>query len=476
MGETSPTLLKSLGCHGLLFIAEWKNMVYKRFRINLTLRVILIGALFFLFFFLLFQTRLFAALFITGSFILYQIYSLIYYVNKTNRDLTRFFQSIKFQDFSQTFKDEGQGSSFADLRATYTEIINAFRKTRAEKEEHYRYLQTVVQHVGIGLIVFQTDGNVELINTAAKRLLKVSHLKNIKSLESFSKPLVNTLFHLKSREKALVKVEDDDELLHLALYATEFKLRGQKFSLVSIQNIHSELEEKELEAWQKLIRVLTHEIMNSITPIASLASTINELLKEGSGSLTSKKEADAESLDDVHQALQTIQKRSQGLLHFVDSYRNLTSIPKPKFQIFSVKEIFTRVEKLMQANIKEKAISFKVNIEPQSLKLTADPELIEQVLINLLLNAFQALDGQENAEIELEARLDGRGKIIIQVIDNGPGIEQENMEKIFIPFYSTKEGGSGIGLSLSRQIMRLHRGTISAHSKPNLETVFTLRF
>ncbi|UCE42575.1 MAG: ATP-binding protein [Candidatus Aminicenantes bacterium] len=451
-------------------------MAYNRFRPNCIIRVILLGFTIFGFFFILFQTSLYAALFIVGVFIIYQTYALIHYVEKTNRDLTRFFTSIRYSDFSQTFKDAGLGPSFDGLRKAFTEVMNVFRKTRTEKEEHYRYLQTVVQHIGIGLIAYQSNGNVELINTAAKRLLGIPSLKNIQSLESFSKPLVDTLFKIKPKGRALIKVEDQNELLHLALYATEFKLRGQIFSLVSIQNIHSELEEREIEAWQKLIRVITHEIMNSITPISSLASTINEMLKDNYLIPTENQKIDSESLTDIHEAAQTIQKRSQGLLHFVDAYRNLTLIQKPNFQLFSVKELFLRVEKLMQANIKEKAIRLRINVDPKTLELTADPELIEQVLINLLLNALQSVGGQKKAKIDLIAQLDGRGRIRIQVKDNGPGIDQENLEKIFIPFFSTKDKGSGIGLSLSRQIMRLHHGSITVQSEPKKQTTFTLRF
>jgi nitrogen fixation/metabolism regulation signal transduction histidine kinase len=449
-------------------------MVYKRFRIQCIVRVFFLSLSILGFFFILFKTSLYAALFIVGVIIIYQIYALIHYVEKTNRDLTRFFTSIRYSDFSQTFKDAGLGSSFDGLRKAFTEVMNAFRKTRTEKEEHYQYLQTIVQHIGIGLIAYQTNGDVELINTAAKRLLGIATLKNIQSLETFSKPLVETLFQIKPKGRALVKVEDQSELLHLALYATEFKLRGQVFTLVSIQNIHSELEEREIEAWQKLIRVITHEIMNSITPISSLASTINEMLRE---TLPKKEQKiDTEAMTDIQDAAQTIQKRSQGLLHFVDAYRNLTLIQKPNFQLFPVRELFTRVEKLMQANIKEKGIRFRKNVDPKTLELTADPELIEQVLINLLLNALQAVSQQKKARIDLLALLDGRGRILIQVKDNGPGIDEENLEKIFIPFFSTKEEGSGIGLSLSRQIMRLHHGSISVQSEPRKHTTFTLRF
>ncbi len=451
-------------------------MAFKRFRIHVVARSILLALSLALLSYLLFRTRLFAAMFITGVLIIYQVFSLIRYVEVTNRDLTRFFESIKYADFTQSFKDDKLGRSFTALRQTFNEVANAFRATRAEKEEHYRYLQTVVQHVGIGLLAFQPDGEVELINAAAKRLLQLSHLKNIKSLESLSPKLVETLFNLNPREKALVKVESNGESLQLVLYATEFKLRSQVFSLVSLQNIQSELEETEIEAWQRLIRVLTHEIMNSITPISSLASTVHQLLKESLADLPSLQERDNELMDDIQSALHTIQKRSQGLMHFVDAYRNYTLTPNPNFSIFPVRDLFTRVEKLMQANIKGRSIRFKNRVEPENLELTADPELIEQVLINLLLNALQAVERQDDGRIDLLAALDAQSRILIQVKDNGPGIKEENLDKIFIPFYSTKEGGSGIGLSLSRQIMRQHKGTISVHSEPNQMTVFTLRF
>jgi signal transduction histidine kinase len=447
-------------------------MVYKNFRLHCVLRVILLSATIYLFFYLLMQTALYATVVIVGSTIFYQIYALIHYVEKTNRDLTRFLEAIKHADFSQTFSSTGLGSSFEPLKKAFNEVIEQFRRARADKEEHFRYLQTVVQHVGIGLIAFAPDGEVGLINTAAKRLLRVSHLKNLKTLETLSTPLVAALLQLESGGKALIKVDDQNEPLHLAIYATAFKLREQAFTLASIQNIQSELEEKEMDAWQNLIRVLTHEIMNSVTPIASLASTVNDLLSAPK----SNGEIGAEAVGDMRGAVQTIQKRSEGLLHFVDAYRSLTRIPRPNFKIFRVTELFASVEQLLRTSFKEKTVTLNARIEPESLELTADPEMIEQVLINLLLNAIQAVDGQPNPKIELKSWLNERGRVIIQVADNGPGIIPEVLEKIFIPFFTTKPEGSGIGLSLSRQIMRLHRGAITARSEPNIETVFTLRF
>ncbi len=449
-------------------------MVYKRFRLQVVGRVLLLVAVLFLLFYLLYETSLHATIVIVAGLCLYQIYSLLNYVEKTNRDLSRFFDAIKHSDFSQSFTGAGLGSAFDQLKTAFSDVIAKFQQARAEKEEHYRYLQTVVQHVGIGLISFQPNGEIELMNNSARRLLRAPTAKNIHALESFSKPLVEKLLRLRSGERALVKVDDRNDILQLALHATEHKMREQRYTLVSLQNIQSELEEKELEAWQKLIRVLTHEIMNSVTPIASLASTINDLLL--ANGKPSPAGLESETLSDVRGAVQTIQKRSEGLLHFVDAYRNLTRIPQPNFKIFPVRELLQSVQQLMRAQVATNAVNLRLAITPESLEVTADPELVEQVLINLLLNAIQAVEHRPHAKIELRARMDDRGRVLLQIADNGPGILPEVMDKIFIPFFTTKSGGSGIGLSLSRQIMRLHRGTISVLSQPDTETVFTLRF
>ena len=446
-------------------------MVYKRFRIVLAGRVLLLGGFIFLLYFLILQTSYYAATLIVAVLIVYQFTSLIAYVEKTNRDLTRFLDAIKYSDFSQTFAHTGLGSSFNELKAAFNEVIEKFQKTRAAQEEHFRYLQTVVQHVGIGLIAFNSEGEVSLLNNAAKRLLNVSHLKNIKSLAGSSEKLVEALFRLTSGQKALIKLKQHDQLMQLAVYATEFKLQHQRYTLVSLQNIGAELEEQEMEAWQKLIRVLTHEIMNSITPISSLASTANELLKD----VVANGEA-GDSLDDIGNALQTIRNRSEGLSNFVDAYRNLTRIPRPNFQIFPIQGLFERIIMLMRTQAAAGKVDLRSEIRPASLELTADPELVEQVLINLAFNAIQAVAEQLDARVILSARMDERGRVLIQVEDNGPGILPEVLDKIFIPFFTTKKGGSGIGLSLSRQIMRLHRGTISVQSEINTRTVFTLRF
>lgn len=448
-------------------------MVYRHFRLIATLRIIFIGITSFLFVYLILRTSLYAVTLITGLVVLYQMISLIRYVEKTNKDLSRFLDAIRYEDFSQSFSGPSLGASFDEVKKAFNEVLEKFKQTRSEKEEHFRYLQTVVQHVGIGLLTFQANGDIELINTAAKRLLKVIRLKNIDQFAALNPELVNRLKNMKAGEKALIKVQDNSDLLQLAIYATEFRMRGQKFTLVSIQNIQSELEEKEMEAWQNLIRVLTHEIMNSVTPISSLASTAHSLLEL---EFDAEKKISDETIKDVRDAVQTIEKRSKGLLHFVESYRKLTRIPRPNFQIFEVAALFDRVTQLMNMHIADAKITFKSGIEPENLELTADAELIEQVLINVLLNAIDAVRNLNHPEIELVSRIDERGRAIIQVIDNGPGIPKEVQEKIFIPFFTTKKNGSGIGLSLSRQILRLHRGTISVQSSSGSRTAVTLRF
>jgi nitrogen fixation/metabolism regulation signal transduction histidine kinase len=453
-------------------------MFFKRFRIQIIIRILLLTSSIYAFFYLLQQTKLYATIFIVGFFILYQVYALIRYVERTNQHLSRFLLAVKHGDFSRSFSGKELGPSFEELLKVFNDVMEKIQQTRSEKEEQYRYLQTIVHHVGIGLITFQADGKVDLINTAARRLLNVPGLRNIKALKNFSQPLVETLFSLRAGEKALVKVNEGE--MELAIHAAEFRLRDQKFTLVSLHNIQSELQEKEMEAWQTLIRVLTHEIMNSMTPITSMATTVIDLLnpyhhEEGQNSETS---IDAETIADIANALKTIHKRSTGLTHFVSAYRNLTLIPKPKFKLFAIEELFTRVKKLMESKFKENGILFQWSVDPQTLELTADPGLIEQVLINLLLNAADALIGYKNKEpqVELSASLDEIGRIIIQVTDNGPGIVKEALGKVFIPFFTTKKKGSGIGLSLSRQIMKLHKGSISVHSDPDVRTVFTLKF
>ena len=451
-------------------------MVFKRFSLLITVRIVILFLTIALEIYLILTSHLYATIFILFLIIILQIYFLIKFVSRTNKEIVRFLDSIRYSDFSQNFNLKLKGSSFEDLSNSFSTVINKFQNTRAEKEENYRYLQTVIQHIGIGLIAFTPDGEIELINNAAKKIFKLSAFKNINELSTINKDLPQALLRLKAGNRILQKIVDENELIQLSISATEFRMRGKQFTLISLQNIQSELEDVELEAWKKLINVLTHEIMNSITPITSLASTADSILKNiepGSSKISNDPK---ELLIDVRGAINTIQKRSNGLLRFVDAYRNLTKVPIPNFNLINVSGMFERIKRLLYEEISKRKIDFKCSVKPDKLEITADADQIEQVLINLVLNSLYALEGKDNPEINLIGFIDRGGRGVIQVTDNGPGIPDDIIEKIFIPFYTTRKGGSGIGLSLSQQIMRAHRGNIRVNSSLGEGTTFTLRF
>jgi len=450
-------------------------MIFKNFRINIITRIIILAATIFLFFLSL-KTDYHITPFLVGAVILFEVFTLIRYVDRTNRDLTSFLESIRFAEFTRSFKIQGMGSSFDELNRAFNDVISDFQKVRSEKEEHFHYLQSIVQNIDVAILAYRKDGTVEMINKAAKKLFQIHSLKNINGLEQISPELVNTLLHINPGENALVKVQEQDDILQLAIHSTEFKIKDKLIILSTINNIQNVLEEQETEAWQKLIRVLTHEIMNSITPIASLSSTLEIMLKGITENGNVKEELDINTVMEILQALQTINKRSTGLLHFVNTYRNLTRIPKPNFKIFPVSELFKNIFLLMEEELTASKINFITKIEPENLMVSADDQLIEQVVINLIRNSIHALENRDNPTIELKAFYNKRGRVTIQVTDNGTGILPEVLDKIFIPFFTTKQSGSGIGLSLSRQILRLHNGTISAFSVPEKETVFTMTF
>ena len=452
-------------------------MLLKTFKFKITFRVLLLTATLVLLAFLIFKMDFIFAPLAVALLAAYQVFSLIYFTEKTNRDLSRFLLSIRYDDTSQAFTSQGLGSSFNELKDAFSEVIAKLQKTRSEKEAQARYLKTIIQHIGMGLLVYNPNGTVDLINNAARKFLKVAGLRDIKTIKERSPDLVEALLNLKHGDKKLVKLAGEGENGHLFLFARTFILREEEYILVSIQNIQEELEEKEMEAWQNLIRVLTHEIMNSITPISSMSSTLLEMLdKDEKDDSHVRDDIDPEEVEDMIDALQAIHRRSQGLMNFVSTYRNMTLIPKPKFRLLLITDFFKRVEKLMNNKMKDNNISFKWSVDPETLEVTADPDLMEQVMINLLLNAISAVIGREDSSIILSAFMGTEGKVIITVEDNGIGIVEEALDKIFIPFFTTKKQGSGIGLSLSRQILRLHNATIRAKSIPSEGTLFTLRF
>jgi signal transduction histidine kinase len=447
-------------------------MASKGFRSNCVLRVFLLVITAIVGAGMLAMGR-YASLFIVVALLVYQAWSLARYVEFTNRNLDLFLRSIEFSDFSHRLAPGPAGKSFEDLAATFEGVTERFRQISTAREENLRYLHSVVQHIGIGLLAFDQNGNVELLNPAAKTLLDVPTLRNIDDLEPAAPVLHRKLRALKPGKRDLVTVPLGGRLLQLSLRATELKRQREVHTIVSIQNISLELNEKEMEAWRNLIRVLTHEIRNSLTPIASLAASVEQMVVPGDHQAVL---GDSGTDLQIQEALQTIQRRSEGLLQFVNAYRDLTHIPELVLESLNVVEVLERVQKVVTPQPDDRQVRIRTVTRPEEMTLTADPRLVEQVLINLLLNALQATEGHSDAEIVLEAAIDAENRPVIRVTDNGPGIVGSSLEKIFVPFYSTRKGGSGIGLSLSRQIMRMHRGDLTVRSEPGVQTTFTMQF
>lgn len=452
-------------------------MGFKNFKVSLIIRVGLLVASIFLMAELVHNDTFILTEILVSGLIIFQVYGLVQFLDRTNKEIVSFLHSIKYDDFTHTYHTKNEGSSLDMLYEEFNKVIKKFREIRAEKEAQYHYLKTIVQHVGIGIITFEKNGDIQIINTAAKTQLNIDQIKNISQLNSVSPALVDTFTMLKTGGRDLVKIERSGDDVQLAVYAIELSLRGKEFKLISIQNIQSELEEKEMEAWQNLIRVLTHEIMNSVTPISSLAATVEDDLenqmKNNLDQITS------EDVEDMHLALKTIHNRSDGLIKFVSDFRNLTRTPIPNFEFMDVRGLFDHILVLLKFDMERGKIELKCDFE-EGLQVHVDKEQIEQVLINLIKNAIQALeendeDGKEKS-IEIKAGHHDKSGIFISIGDNGPGIDEDALKKIFIPFFTTKKSGSGIGLSLSKQIMRKHKGSITVKSTINEGTIFVLRF
>jgi len=406
----------------------------------------------------------------------YQLKLLIDNLDRSHENIASFLDSIKFDDLSYSFKTESDDPAVKRLHQELNEAMLKLRSSRREKDSEFLFFKNIVMHVGIGLIVFKEDGRIEIFNSAARKLLRINKAENISDLKEVSDTLVNVFDKLKTGGRELVRLKIGEELVQLSIYAIELTLRGENVKLISIQNIQSELEEKEMEAWQNLVRVLTHEIMNSVTPISSLAGIVEEELKPHIAE-NSNVPLTQDQLSDIHLSLQTISKRSEGLIHFVREFRSLTSIPKPRPVQIDVRNLMDELCMLHRKDLTEKNIVVNISVYPEDLTISADKNMIEQVVINLFRNAIQAFDEQSvEKQIELRAYLNDKSRPVIAVRDNGSGIDPDALEKIFIPFFTTKKTGSGIGLSLSRQIMRQHQGTLSVKSTMGKGTEFFMRF
>lgn len=402
-----------------------------------------------------------------------QIIFLLKYAESSFKKVRQFLNNIKQDNFATVYPVKFDGTEVDDLHIEFNAILAKLREDQAEKEANYQYFRSVFQHLSIGLITFEEDGRIQILNTAAKRMLDIQQLINIAEIERVNKELFIAINSLRTGGSELIKIAHPDGIMQLSVYVIELVLRDVKFKLVSLQNIQSELEEKEMEAWQNLVKVLTHEIMNSIAPISSLAGTIRGDIQ---AFVDKKSPIPAEDMEDYLMGINTIEKRSEGLTTFVSDFRSLAHIPMPKFTAIRIRGLFDQVEKLFESQLKTGNISLSKTIAPTDLLLFADCTLIEQVMINLTQNAVHSVEDKEEKVIRFNAFIDDNGKIILEVSDSGKGIEEEALSKIFIPFFTTKKKGSGIGLSLSKQIMRRHKGNIQVRSELGKGTTFKLIF
>ncbi len=405
----------------------------------------------------------------------FQVKLLIEFMERSNQNITNFLDNLQLDDVTYTFKIDSSDPQVMLLQRQLNEVMQRFRNSRREKDSEFLFFKNIVMHVGIGLMVFREDGKVEIFNSAARKLLKINHIVKVEDLREVDDTLVTAVKKLKTAGRELLRLKIGEEFVQLSIYAIELTLRGENVKLISLQNIQSELEEKEMEAWQNLVRVLTHEIMNSVTPISSLAGVVEEELRQQMEQQQGRPLTN-DQLHDIHLSLQTISKRSEGLIHFVKEFRSLTSIPKPRPTQFGVLALLEEVVLLHRKELTENNIQLSIQVYPEDLTISADKNLIEQVLINLVKNAMQAFDESTSRIIELRAFVNEKSRPVIAIKDTGTGIDPEALEKIFIPFFTTKKTGSGIGLSLSRQIMRQHQGTLTVKSTPGKGTEFFMRF
>lgn len=409
------------------------------------------------------------------TLVIIQIFLLLKYINRFNTEVSAFFSALKTNDASFAFHDKSFPYISEKVRNDIAFIRDQLFSITELKEIQKSYFKTVIENAQTGIITTTEDGKIDLINNCALDLLNINKITNIKALEDKHPNFYQILNKGSAGTEKLIMIKGKSKAIPLSIRISEFKQKKKNFKLISFQNIQSELEEKEVESWHKLIRVLTHEINNTVSPITSLANSIEKLYKNASNNTISKGEISDKIIETTHEGLHIISQRGEGLMEFVNNYRNISSLKKMDFERFKVAELFYNLELLMKKNLSEKNIELTIDIKPIDLELNADKKYIEQIFINLLKNSIDAVHA-DHGKLILKGLKNRDNKVILEISDNGVGISEEISDQIFIPFFTTKDNGSGIGLSLAQQIMRLHGGSISVQSEADIETVFTLKF
>ncbi len=449
-------------------------MVSRNIYLQLIFRILLISASALAVGFLFFKERYILAGF-AFVFLIFMTYSLIYYVNQTNRKIAYFFDAIKNEDFTLRFPEKLSVKSLEELNHSLNMLNEMIQDIHLKKQAQEQYYQEIIKQADIGILTINEKGHILFANSTTEHIFDYTPLNHIKQLRQVDQKLYELFEGLQPFERKLVQLTNEREKKQLALKSTSVSSEGKELLLVVVQDIHKELDEKETDSWVKLIRVLTHEIMNTITPITSISESILKYYKTNNG-LVPLADFNEDHIQNTVKGLEVIKDQGGDLMDFVQSYRSFLSLPKPDKALINATRLLNKVKVLMSQDNDDQPTDFELAVHPDDLELYVDEKQISQILINLCKNALQALNGQDDGKIKMSAGLTKDGKKYIRVVDNGPGISPELMDEIFVPFFTTKDTGTGIGLSLSKQIMHLHGGSMSVHSVPMKETAFLLVF
>jgi len=401
--------------------------------------------------------------------------NLISYLNSTNKKIRFFFDSVRNDDSNLFFPVGTRNQALKELYKSMNKVNRQIQQLKIENRQQEQYFRTLLEHLAAGIITFDNKGFILHANSSAKKLLSIDVLTHLQQIERKDKKLFETINNMKPLERKLIAVSAEGGEIQLSLKATSFKTNENELIILSIQDIKNELDEKEIESWMKLIRVLMHEIMNSITPITSLSESLSNIYSTG-GKPVLPEQVNVKTIATTLQGLNVIKEQGKGLMSFVESYRKLTRVPEPEKKFFKVADLMGRVHILYNPLDNSDRTKFSVSLKKHDLEIFADQNLISQVLINILKNALEANENNSNGQIRIVVTEGINSHHEICVIDNGPGIPEENIDEIFVPFFTTRQNGSGIGLSISKQIMRVHGGNLKVRSVPGKETVFCLSF
>jgi two-component system, NtrC family, nitrogen regulation sensor histidine kinase NtrY len=450
-------------------------MISKNLYVNIIVRVFLIVTLSFLLGYFVFIDRTFRVSIILFSLIVIVTISLITYLNTTNRKIRFFFDSVRNDDSNLSFPADTRNSTFRELYSSMNRVNLEIQNLKIENRRQEQYFQILLEHIAVGIITYNDKGFIQHANSSARKMLSADVLTHLRQIERIDQKLYQTINGIKPFERRLVAMNSEHGLIQLSLKATSFRTKDDEMVILSIQDIKNELDEKEIESWMKLIRVLMHEIMNSITPITSLSESLYHIYSND-GYPVLPEQVSVNTITTTLQGLNVIKEQGKGLMSFVESYRKLTRVPEPEKKLFRLADLLNRVQILYNSLANSNSIELSVSMKNPDLEVFADQNLISQVLLNLLKNSLEANENNPNGKIGIVARTDNTNHLEICVIDNGPGIAEENLEEIFVPFFTTREKGSGIGLSISKQIMKVHGGNLKVRSEPGKETVFCLNF